>query len=266
MKKDKSRGSADDLDIASRRDSGSVSESEHGDDNQAPVEVAPDNPQAEDRSPASRPVLPACGFAADLLKQSVTGSSGEGSQLASPQIPGLDADAIDPAAPDRVFDFADQIALGSQQQKETAQPVRLATFVSFELAHERFAIPVDPVRQVVRVSAITRVPHAPRPIRGVTNLRGRVIPVIDLRLRIGLPEGTIDRATRVISVASKGRLIGLLVDAVHQVMHLDLNRVQPPPEDVMTLQSDYIEGVYGEGRDLLMLLDIDRALTIKDAA
>ncbi|MEM8932592.1 MAG: chemotaxis protein CheW, partial [Acidobacteriota bacterium] len=133
------------------------------------------------------------------------------------------------------------------------------------LADEVFAIPVEPVRQVVRVSDITRVPHAPRPIRGVTNLRGRVIPVIDLRLRIGLEETAIARATRVVAVSSRGRVLGLLVDAVLQVVHLDLDQVQPPPDDVMTVQSDYIRGVYDREDGLILLLDIDRALIIREA-
>ncbi|MEO1083794.1 MAG: chemotaxis protein CheW, partial [Acidobacteriota bacterium] len=161
--------------------------------------------------------------------------------------------------------FADRLDDGRRRSEYEARPVKLGTFVAFDLAGETYAMPVEPVRQVVRVSTITRVPHAPRPIRGVTNLRGRVIPVIDLRLRIGLQETQVGRASRVVSVSSRGRLIGLLVDAVHQVVHLDLYKVQPPPDDVMTLQSDYIEGVYGEGEDLILLLDIDKALIIREA-
>ena len=127
-------------------------------------------------------------------------------------------------------------------------------------------MPVEPVQQIVRISSITRVPHAPRPIRGVTNLRGRVIPVIDLRVRVGLPAAEIDRSSRIIAVGSRGRAIGLLVDAVHQVMHLDLNLIQRPPEDVLTTQSDYIAGVYHHGESLILLLDVDRALIVRDSS
>ena len=95
-------------------------------------------------------------------------------------------------------------------------------------------------------------------------MRGRVIPVIDLRLRIELPETKLRRASRVVVVSSRGRLLGLLVDAVHQVIHIDPTRVQPPPEDVMTLQSDYLSGVYHLEDQLILLLDIDRALIIHD--
>ncbi len=165
-------------------------------------------------------------------------------------------------ASDRIFRFADSLEQASEEQEKVAQ--RITTWVAFELAGETFALPVEPIREVLRVSGITRVPHAPKPIRGVTNLRGRVIPVIDLRLRIDLPPTPIDRATRIIVVASRKRLLGLLVDAVQQVVHLDLNQVQPPPEDVMTLQSDYISGVYHLADKLVLLLNVDRALIVRD--
>ncbi len=137
--------------------------------------------------------------------------------------------------------------------------------MTFDLADEVFALPVHPIREVMRISAITRVPHAPRPIRGVTNLRGRVIPVIDLRQRIGLPPAEIAKTNRIIVVAARQRLIGLLVDAVRQVVHLDLLRVQPPPEDAMTVQSDYISGIYQLERELVLLLDVERSLVIKES-
>ncbi len=224
--------------------------------------MAEDAPKPEERKKAS---LPSFGFAADLLKRK------DGLETSiedvSATVPGLEMGLdgnlpIDPSAPTRVFDFAD--LLEDEEEVAPSAQIRIGTFVTFNLANERFALPVEPIEQVVRVSTITRVPHAPRPIRGVTNLRGRVIPVIDLRLRIGLSPIEIDRSTRVISVNSRGRLVGLMVDAVHHVMHINLNQVQPPPDDIMTLQSDYIQGVYGDADDLILLLDIDRALIIRE--
>ncbi|MEM6797383.1 MAG: chemotaxis protein CheW [Acidobacteriota bacterium] len=252
----------------------------------APAETAAAEP--------ARPSLPAFGFAADLLRSAGKAGPGDtaeiaGSSAGDAPLPGggladrpssLDSVALDAGAagqltaagaaaeaaqPTRIFDFADQVAGADLQAQEQAAPVQLDTFVTFALAGETFAMPVHPVRQVFRVSTITRVPHAPRPIRGVTNYRGRVLPLIDLRLRVGLEETELQRSSRVISVSSRGRLIGLLVDAVHQVVHLDVLRVQPPPDDVMTVQSDYIQGVYGEGEDLILLLDIDRTLIIREA-
>ncbi len=96
-----------------------------------------------------------------------------------------------------------------------------------------------------------------------------MVPVIDLRLRLELPSGDITRASRIVVVGSRGRRLGLLVDSVQQVVHLEVDRIQPPPDDVMTVQSDYISGVYhldDEGEELILLLDVDRVLVIKEPA
>lgn len=217
------------------------------------------------KSEPVRRTLPAFGFAADLLKPAPAAAPTPAPAAADPGENWLGVDEIDPGSPKRIFDFADRLAARAEEQRASGPKPRLETFLTFQLAGEVFAMPVEPVQQVVRISAITRVPHAPRPIRGVTNLRGRVIPVIDLRVRVGLPATELDRASRIIAVGSRGRTIGLLVDAVHQVAHLDLNAVQLPPEDVMSVQSDYIAGVYHHTNALILLLDIDRALILREA-
>ena len=213
--------------------------------------------------------LPAFGFAGDLLKKKDDPDLAEriAEDLATEDASGPESDDGGDADPHRIFSFADQLQSRQDREDQDKGPeARWETWVTFSLDEETFALPVEPVRQVVRVSNITRVPHAPRPIRGVTNLRGRVIPVIDLRMRVGLEPSEIGRQSRVVAVASRGRLLGLLVDAVHQVVHLDLNKVQPPPEDVMTIQSDYILGVYHQDDSLILLLDVDRALVLRDQA
>lgn len=216
--------------------------------------------------------LPAFGFAADLLAAARGGaeetepasSDGAEEQAAAGEaiVERGVGPVAEPTAPDRIFRFADSL---ERVEEEAEVARRITTWITFSLANEIFALPVTPVREVLRISHITRVPHAPRPIRGVTNLRGRVIPIIDLRVRIELPATTVDRSTRAIVVGSRGRLIGLMVDAVHQVVHIDLNRVQPPPDDVMTVQSDYLSGVYQQDNQLILLLDVDRALIIQES-
>lgn len=214
---------------------------------------------------AEKITLPAFGFATDLLKPGEAGEPAPDEEPATAP-PADDLSEVDQADPRRIFAFADTLERNTTEDEQSATTVKLETWVTFELADETFALPVNPVREVVRVASITRVPHAPRPIRGVTNMRGRVIPVIDLRLRIELPETELARSSRVIVVSSRGRLLGLLVDSVHQVVHIDANQVQPPPDDVMTVQSDYLCGVYHQGDHLILLLDIDRALIIHEAA
>jgi purine-binding chemotaxis protein CheW len=168
-----------------------------------------------------------------------------------------------PAPDDRVLLFADSL----QEDRPEADEVRheWETWVTCRVDRELFGLPVTQVQEILRVSALTRVPHAPFPVRGVTNLRGYVLPVVDLRLRLGLPAVDPGPQARVMVVQTRGRLIGLLVDAVEQVTPVDRLAVEPPPEDVMTEQSYYLIGVYHTADGgLVILLDADKVLQVRD--
>lgn len=170
-----------------------------------------------------------------------------------------------PATDDRVLLFADSL----QEERPEADEVRheWETWVTCRVDRELFGLPVAQVQEILRVSALTRVPHAPFPVRGVTNLRGYVLPVVDLRLRLGLPAVEPGPHARVMVVQTRGRLIGLLVDAVEQVTPVDRLAVEPPPEDVMTEQSYYLIGVYHTaGGGLLILLDADKVMQVREPA
>jgi purine-binding chemotaxis protein CheW len=108
------------------------------------------------------------------------------------------------------------------------------------------------------------VPHAPAPVRGITNMRGRVLAVVDLRVRLGLPPVAIDSQSRILVVSSRERSIGLLADAARQVVKILPSGVQPPPADVVTPRSAFITGVFRAGETLVILLDIDRVLLIQE--
>jgi purine-binding chemotaxis protein CheW len=103
-------------------------------------------------------------------------------------------------------------------------------------------------------------------VRGVTNLRGYVLPVVDLRVRLGMEAQEPGPRHRVMVVHSRGRLIGLLVDAVEQVTQIDRLSVEPVPEDVMTERSYYLIGVYHteEEQEMVILLDADKVLQVRD--
>jgi purine-binding chemotaxis protein CheW len=168
---------------------------------------------------------------------------------------------VDPGSPDRLLTFADSLSEAGTQQE---RPRRLETWVTFELAGETFGVPVTHVHEILRVTGITRVPHAPATVRGVTNMRGRVLPVVDLRVRLGMPAAETTPLSRIVVVASRGRSLGLLVDSVDQVARIDRDSVQPPPPDVMTSQSDYIVGVSHAGPSLIILLDVDLILILRE--
>ena len=162
-----------------------------------------------------------------------------------------------------LFTFADAIA--AEPQTPAAAPARIETWVTFALAGETFALPVASVLEILRVAGITRVPHAPRIVRGVTNMRGKVLPVVDLRVRLGLETAELGPQSRILVASSRGRLLGLLVDAVQQVERIDRNAVQAPPADVMTAQSQYIIGVSQLGTRLVILLDVDLVLVVHES-
>jgi purine-binding chemotaxis protein CheW len=188
--------------------------------------------------------------------------SGLAEDVLPPAENGLNATAsltISDATPEPIYEFAD--SLQNTEVRKEASEERPETWVSFTLGGEIFSLPVSHVREILRVSSITRVPHAPESVRGVTNMRGRVLPVVDLRIRLGLASADVTDHSRILVVSSQGRLIGLLVDSVDQVIRILRTGIQQAPADVMTEKSDYIRGVYHLTNNLAILLDVDRVLS-----
>ena len=199
------------------------------------------------------PKLPPSGLADDVLQKEDTTDTKSVSEQEMPQ------------KAKNIYDFADQLKQGGNIGEERKEEEKLETWVTFMLGNESFGLPVSSVKEILRAGSITRVPHAPNPVRGVTNMRGRVLPVVDLNVRLGLKESGLSSMSRILVAESKGRLIGLLVDSVQQVFRMNHKAIQPPPPDIMTTQSDYILGVYHLQEVLVILLDVDRVLFIKDS-
>ena len=166
------------------------------------------------------------------------------------------------AGQDRVLEFADSLQKHGVEEEERER--QLETWVTCRLEGETFALPVAQVQEILRVQNLTRVPHAPLPVRGVTNMRGYVLPVVDLRMRLGMEPVEMTPLHRIMVISSKGRLIGLLVDGVEQVLQIDRLTVEPPPADVVTERSYYILGVSHRDGELVILLDADRVLQVRD--
>lgn len=133
--------------------------------------------------------------------------------------------------------------------------------VTFYLADEEFGVNIHDLQEIIRMMSITRVPKAPPFVEGVINLRGQVIPIIDLRKRIGLPPREYDKATRIIVVQIEKKTVGFVVDAVGEVRRIPSRVVEPPPPMVAGIESDYISGVGKLGDVLLILLDLNRLLS-----
>ncbi|PWB70705.1 chemotaxis protein CheW [candidate division GN15 bacterium] len=134
----------------------------------------------------------------------------------------------------------------------------LIQLVSFNLGSEEFGIDILKVQEINRMVEITRVPQAPHYVEGVINLRGKVIPVIDLRTKFGLSSKERDKNSRIVVCDVKGDIIGMVVDAVSEVLRIPGSTVEPPPAIVTGADRHYISGVVKlEGR-LLLFLDISR--------
>ncbi len=133
--------------------------------------------------------------------------------------------------------------------------------VVFDLADEGYGVDIGSVREIIRMQEITRVPRAPDFVEGVINLRGRVIPVIDLRKRFGFNIADLTKDTRIVVVDIGGRDIGVVVDAVTEVLRLSADKVEPASSVITTSDSEYLLGIAKlEGR-LIILLDLQQALS-----
>jgi purine-binding chemotaxis protein CheW len=143
------------------------------------------------------------------------------------------------------------------------------TFLSFKLSEEVFAINVSKVINILEMSNITKIPKTPNYMKGVINLRGTVLPVIDLRIKFGLPEieATVDTSIIVLNIGINGEsmLIGALVDAVREVLELKTNEIAPSPTIGAKYNSGFIEGMWRLEEKFIMILDIDKVFSTDEA-
>ena len=130
--------------------------------------------------------------------------------------------------------------------------------VSFKLAKELYGIEITKVREIILITEITRIPETPDFLKGLINLRSTVIPVIDLRVRFGLPEAELSDESRIMVLQACGKTIGIMVDAVSEVLRVKQEQIAPPPPTVAGLGRDYLSGLVKLDNQLLILLDIDK--------
>ncbi len=133
--------------------------------------------------------------------------------------------------------------------------------VTFRLGTEEYSLDILSVQEIIRHMHLTKVPRTPDFVEGVINLRGRVIPVLDLRKRFGLPSDEKTNETRIIVVEVEGKTVGLKVDAVSEVLRLPAAAVEPPPSLIAGIESEYIKGVGKLDGRLIILLDVAKILT-----
>ncbi len=142
----------------------------------------------------------------------------------------------------------------------------LLQLVSFEVGDEEFAVPILSVQEINRMMQITPVPQSPPFVEGVINLRGKIIPVIDLRKRFGMSELENSDDVRIIVVEVANRVLGFTVDRVNEVLRINSSIVEPPPSMVCGLDTDYVQGVGKLEDRLLILLHLEKLFTADEMA
>ncbi len=136
--------------------------------------------------------------------------------------------------------------------------------VVFDLASELYGVDIADVREIIRMQSITRVPGAPPFIEGVINLRGKVVPVVDLRKRLDLQINEQTQETRIVVVDIAGRDVGVIVDGVTEVLRIPLSSVEPPSSMITNADSDYLRGIARLENKLIILLDLSKVLATID--
>ena len=141
----------------------------------------------------------------------------------------------------------------------TGRTTKSGQMLAFTLGNEQYALPILTVQEIRGVTAITPIPNAPHYVKGVMNLRGTIIPVMDLRTRIGLSEIAYDRFTVIIVIHVGEKSTGLIVDSVSDVFSIDASQIEPPPEAAMGGGNSLIDGLAKIEEKLIILLN-ERAL------
>lgn len=144
----------------------------------------------------------------------------------------------------------------AEQAKEPEQ--EQIQIVTFEVGEEEFAIDILAVQEIIRMNQITRVPHSPASVEGVINFRGQITPLVDLRKRFGFDAEDRDKDARTIIVEVHGRIVGFIVDRVHEVLRIDHSILDPAPTLSSAVDADYVRGVGKLEDRLLILLSLDR--------
>ena len=148
---------------------------------------------------------------------------------------------------------------------DNATAIAERQLVVFDLNDEAYGVEISLVREIIRMQEITRVPRAPEFIEGVINLRGKVIPVVDLRTRFGMARVETTDEHRIVVVDVSGQDIGMVVDAVTEVSRVSESSIEPPSTVITTNDSDYLTGIVKTDAKLIILLDIAKVISADEA-
>ncbi|MCF8240148.1 MAG: chemotaxis protein CheW [Melioribacteraceae bacterium] len=141
---------------------------------------------------------------------------------------------------------------------------KLLQLVSFKIGEEEFGVDILSVHEIIRMLQVTKIPNSPSFVEGVINLRGKVIPVVDLRSRLRMDKVEHNQQTRIIVVEINERTIGFIVDEVKEVLRIPENITEPPPDMVSGIDAEYITAVGKLDDRLLILLDLEKVFSLDE--
>ncbi len=157
----------------------------------------------------------------------------------------------------------------SKQKKVQAAAV-LKQYLTFRIGNEHYGLELSQTREIIEYSGITEVPLMPNFLRGVINLRGEVVPVIDLAVRLGRKPIEVEKRTCIIVVELDGdqqnHVLGLLADAVSEVIEMGEDSIEDAPSFGANIRAEFIQGIAKQGDDFIVLLDANSALSIRELA
>lgn len=146
-----------------------------------------------------------------------------------------------------------------------AEIIETTQYLTFKLDEEIFALDIAKVREVLDYTTVTKVPRTPEFMRGVINLRGSVVPVVDMRLKFGMTktDKTVNTCIIIVEITLAGEtvVLGALADAVHEVIELEPGQIEPAPKIGTRLKTDFIRGMGKRGEGFIIILDIDKVFS-----
>jgi len=159
-------------------------------------------------------------------------------------------------------------AAAESTTRESDQQIGLTTdgnqFLTFQLGDELYGVDILRVQEIKGYTTVTKIPNTPPHIKGVLNLRGTIVPIIELRTKFGMPTIDYTMFTVIVVVVVQEKIMGLVVDAVSDVLDIDRKDIQPPPEFGAKVDVSFIKGIGKSGDKLIALLDMDRLLSNGD--
>lgn len=150
-------------------------------------------------------------------------------------------------------------------EEDETEDTQEGKFLTFILGEEEYGIEIRHVTEIIGIQNITEVPDMPAHVKGVINLRGKVIPVMDVRLRFGMPERPYDDRTCIVVINIDGQAVGLIVDRVSEVLNIPKDHIEPPPAVKKGEESRFVQGMGKVGEEVKILLDARKLLYDEEA-